>query len=100
MKFVTSFPISTIWKKEAYDSILVIVDQFTKIVQFKLVKIILNVARVAKIIINVFVKKYGLPDSIVSNRNYIFFSKFESLFYYFLNIKYKLFIAFPFQINS
>ena len=43
MDFVTGTPISTNWKGDSYDSILVIVDWLTKMVQYKLVKITIDI---------------------------------------------------------
>ena len=55
------------WKKDSYDSILVIVNGLTKIVYYKLVKVIINTLDFAEIIINVVVKHYGLPNLIITN---------------------------------
>ena len=43
MDFVTGFPVSTNWKSNIYDSILVIVNPLTKMVHYELVKVIINV---------------------------------------------------------
>ena len=53
--FVTGLPISTDWKKDNYNSILVIINQLTKIVYYKSVKITINALDLAKIIINMIV---------------------------------------------
>ena len=55
MDFVTGLPISTNWKKDSYNSILVIVDWFIKIVHYKPIKIIINILGLAEVIINVIV---------------------------------------------
>ena len=60
-------PILTDWKKDSYNSILVIIDQLTKMVYYKLVKIIINTSSFAKIIINIGVRHHSLPDSIIIN---------------------------------
>ena len=60
MDFVTGLPISTDWKKDSHDSILVIVDRLTKIVYYKLVKITINALGLGKVIINIVVHHYGL----------------------------------------
>lgn len=91
---MTSLLISINWKKEAYDSILVIVNQLTKIDPYKLVKITIDGARLAKVIIDVVVKYPSLLDSIVSHRDFLFNSKSGSWVYYFLYIKRKLFTSF------
>ncbi len=60
-------PVSTIWKSDTYNSILVIVDWLTKMVYYKPVKVIINAPDLAKIILDVVVQYYDLPNSIVSD---------------------------------
>lgn len=55
MNFVTSLPISTDWKGESYDSILVIVDRLTKMVHYKLVKVTINAPGLAEVILDIVV---------------------------------------------
>ena len=100
MDFVTGLPISTNWKGESYDSILVIVDRLTKMVHYELIKITIDVPGLAKVILNIVVWHHGLPDSIVSDRGLLFTSKFWSLLNYFFGIKWRLFTAFHLQING
>ncbi len=76
MDFVTGLPISTNWKGETYDSILVIVNQVTKMVHYKLVKVTIDVPDLVEAIIKAVVQYYGLPDSIVSDCDSVFTSKF------------------------
>ena len=92
--FITGLPISTDWKGDNYDSILVIVNRLTKMVHYKPVKVTINALGLAKAIINVVIRHHGLPDSIVTDRELLFTSKFWSLLCYFLGIKQKLFTAF------
>ena len=75
------------WKGDNYDSILVIVDWLTKMVYYKLVKVTINTLGLAKIIINVVMRHYGLSNLIVNNQESLFTSKFWLLLYYFLGIK-------------
>ena len=67
MDFMTSLEISTNWKKNSYDSILVIVNWLTKIVHYKLVKITINIPRLAVVLIDVIVRHHGFLDLIVTN---------------------------------
>ena len=90
MNFVTGLPILTNWKGDSYDSILVIVDWLTKMVHYKLVKVTIDAPGLAKVIIIVVVRHYGLPNSIVTDRGLLFTSKFWSLLCYFLGIKQRL----------
>ena len=76
MDFMTGLLWSVDWKGNSYDSILVIVNRFTKMVYYKLVKVTINAPGLAKVIINVIVQYYDLSHSIISDRWGIFTSKF------------------------
>lgn len=56
--------------------ILVIVNCLTKMIYYKLVKTTIDVASLAKIIINMVVKYHGFAKSIFNDRSSIFTSKF------------------------
>ena len=88
--FVTGLPISTNWKGESYNSILVIIDRLTKMIHYEPVKIIINAPGFAEVIINVIICHPGLPNLMVTNRGSLFTSKFWSSLCYFLGIKCKL----------
>ena len=100
MDFVIGLPISTDWKGDNYDSILVVVDCLIKMVHYKLVQTTIDATGVAKVIIDVIVWHYGLPNSIVSDQGSVFTSKFWSSLCYFLGIKQKLSTAFYPQIDG
>ena len=55
MDFVTGLPISTNWKCDSYDSILVVVDRLTKIVHYKPVQTTIDTPGVAEVIIDVII---------------------------------------------
>ena len=76
MDFITGLSVSTNWKGETYDSILVIVDQLTKMVYYESVKVTIDAPGLAEVIIDVVVRHHDLPDSIVSDRGSVFTSKF------------------------
>ena len=67
MNFVTGLPISGNWKDDSYDLILVIVDQLIKIVHYVPVKVIIDVPGLAKVIIDVVVRHYGVSESIMTD---------------------------------
>ena len=100
MDFVTGLPISTNWKGDSYDSILVIVDQLTKMVHYKPVKITINTPGLAEVIIDVVICYHGLLDLIITDRGSLFTSKFWSSLCYFLGIKQRLSTAFHPQIDG
>ena len=90
MDFVIGLPLLANWKGDRYDLILVIFDRLTKMVLYKPVKITINAPGLAEVIINIVVRHYGLPDSIISDREAIFTSKFWYSLCYFLDIKRRL----------
>ena len=100
MDFVTDLPILTDWKRDSYDSILIIIDRLTKIVYYKPVKVTINAPGLAEVIINVVVRYHDLPNSIITNWGSFFTSKFWSLLCYFLGIKRRLSTAFYLQIDG
>ena len=65
--FVTGLPVSSNWKGETYDSILVIVERLIKMIHYNPVKVIIDAPGLAEVIIDVVVGHNDLPDSIVSN---------------------------------
>ncbi len=100
MDFVTGLPISTNWKGDTYDSILVIVDRLTKMVHYEPVKVTIDATGLVEVILDVVVRHHGLPDSIVSDRGSVFTSKFWSSLCYFLEIKRRLSTAFHPQTDG
>ena len=55
MDFVTGLPISTDWKGDSYDSILVIIDWLTKMVHYEPIKVTIDALGLAKVILDVVV---------------------------------------------
>ena len=85
---------STYWKGNNYNLILIIINCLTKIMYYKLVKITINFIGLIKIIINMVVQYHSFFNSIISNQKTIFTFNFWFLLYYFLGIKRQLFTAF------
>lgn len=56
------------WLLKNYNFILVIIDQFIKMVYYKLVKIIINASKLVKIFLNIIIWHYGLLDIIITNK--------------------------------
>ncbi len=100
MDFVTGLSVSTHWKGDIYDSILVIVDQLTKIVHYEPIKVTIDAPGIAEVILDVVVRHHGLPNSIVSDQGSVFNSKFWLLLCYFLQIKRRLSTAFHPQTDG
>ena len=53
--FVTGLLLFADWKGNDYDSILVIVDQLTKMVHYKPVRVTINISELAKVILDIVV---------------------------------------------
>ena len=99
MDFVTGLSLSADWNSDSYDSILVIVDQLTKMVHYKPVKVTIDAPGPAEVILNMVVWYYGLPDSIVTDKSSFIFSKFWSLLCSFLRVKWRLSTTFQPQTD-
>ena len=62
--------------RDGYDSIWVIVDRLTKSAHFLPVKATYSIAKLAKLYVNHIVCLHGVPVSIVSDRGFVFTSRF------------------------
>lgn len=83
---VTRLLISSNWKRDSYNSILVIVNWLTKMVHYKPVKIAINTAGLAKIVLDLVIRHHSILNSIMTNRGSLFISKFWSSLCFFLDI--------------
>ena len=91
---MTGLLVSGNWKSDSYDLILVIINQLTKIVYYKPVKVTINALELAEIILDVVVWHHGLADSIMTDKGSLFTLKFWSSLCYFFGIKQNLSTAF------
>ena len=98
--FVTGLPLSADWKGDSYNSILLIINQLTKMVHYEPIKVTIDAPGLAEVIIDVVIWHHGLPNSIVTNRGSFFTSKFWSSLCYFLGVQRKLSTAFHPQIDG
>ena len=55
MDFVTGLLLSSDWKGDSYDSILVIIDRLIKMVHYKPVKVTIDTSGLAEVILDVVV---------------------------------------------
>lgn len=66
-----------------------------KIVYYKRVKVTINVPGLVEVIINMIIYYRGVPESVVTDQELLFKSKFWFLLCYFLKIKKKAIYNFP-----
>lgn len=85
MDMITDLP-----KVDNYDSILVVVDRFTKMAHFIPCSKTLTAAQLADLFNSNIVRLHGLPKEIISDRGSIFVSQFWSLLLKNLRIEQKL----------
>ncbi len=77
MDFVTRLLVSTNWKGQTYNLILVIVNRLTKMVHYEPIKVTIDISGRVEIIIEVIVRHHGLPDSIVSDQGAVLVQSFR-----------------------
>jgi hypothetical protein len=99
MDFITGLP-EIIYNGKFVNSILVIVDRYTKMCRFFPVSTTINAAELAELFHNDIELKYGPPDGIVSDRGPIFTSEFWSQLCYFCKTKLRLSTAFHAQTDG
>ena len=73
-----------------YDSLLVIIDRYTKTTKFILYFKTTSAEDIVELFIKYQFKDYRILNNIISDRNIRFISKFQSTLYYYLAIRYNL----------
>jgi transposase InsO family protein len=99
MDFITDLPPSR-WRGQVFNSILVIVDRFTKMARYIPVHKTIDAAELADIYMDYIFKDFGAPKGITSDRGSVFTSKFWSTFAYYLSIRRRLSTAFHPQTDG
>lgn len=89
MDFIEKLP-----KSSGYDTILVVVDRFTKYAHFIAMKHPFTASQVAQVILDQVVRLHGLPKYIVSDRYKIFTSAFWTQLFKLLGTKLNLSTAY------
>jgi transposase InsO family protein len=97
--FITDLPLSRL-QKEVYNSILVIINYFTKLGTYISCKKSINAKELANIVTKRIFNIYGYPDSIITNQGSLFTSRFWSKLMYQFGIKQQLSTVFHPQIDG
>ena len=100
LDFVTDLPLSKDDQGNEYDSILVLVDRFTKYVRYLPVNKTITAQGIADVLLRQCFLKQGPPDTLLSDRGSVFTSQFWSDICYHLKIDHRLSTAFHPQTDG
>lgn len=76
MDFVMELFILVNWKDKNYNWILIIIDYLTKLVNYKLVKVTIDISDLIEDIISIIIYCYGIFKLIIINQGLFFLLKF------------------------
>lgn len=99
MDFITDLPVSRFDNNE-YDSILVVVDRYTKMTRYIPVTKTIDAVQLATKFIDQIVRFFGIPKGIVSDRGSVFTSNYWSELCYQLRVTRRLSTAFHPQTDG
>jgi hypothetical protein len=99
MDFITDLPPSK-KNNQVFDSILVVVDRFTKLARYIAVRKSMDTAELADIFINHIFKDFGCPKGITTDRGSLFTSKFWGTLMWYLQVRRRLSTAFHPQTDG
>ena len=99
MNFITDLS-SSKWKKVVYDSILMIVDHYTKMMHYLFTKKTLTVVKLAELFFKKIALRYKISNDIIINKDNLFINAFWSEICYHVKMKRRLSIAFHSQTND
>ena len=99
MDFITDLPVCRQGNDE-YDSILVVVDRYTKMAKYLPTRKTIDAPALASLLFDRVVTQYGIPDGIVSDRGSIFTSHFWSAFCFHAKVSRRLSTAFHPQTDG
>src|SRR4030081_1693721 len=95
MDFIGLLPLS-----DSYNCILVIIDRLTKMAHFIPTTIDVTAPEVARLFMDNIYRLHGMPESIISNRDTCFTSKFWRILFELLGMKLTFSTAFHPQTNG
>jgi hypothetical protein len=99
MNFITDLSLSK-WKEVVYDSILVIVDHYTKMMHYLSMKKTLTVVELAELFFEKIALRYEISNDIIINKDNLFISAFWSEVCFYAKMKRQLSIIFHSQTEN
>lgn len=75
MDFLTGFLVLTNWKGDSYDGVFVILDRLTNVIDYTLIKTMIDATNLTEIIMDVVVWYQGFQELIVNNPDLLFTTK-------------------------
>jgi len=99
LDFITDLPPSRLGN-EVYNSILVVMDRFTKMAHYIPTRKTITAKNLASVFLREIIRLHGVPDVIVSDRGPILTSKFWKTFCWSLQIQHRLSTAFHPQTDG
>lgn len=97
MNFVIDLSFNTNWIKISYDSILIVINRLTKMIDYILVTKNIIANQLINVLIREIIKFHDISKFIVTNRRFLFTSKFYSSLCYVLKIKKSYLLLFIFR---
>ena len=99
MNFIINLS-SSKWKEVMYDSILVIVDYYMKMMHYLFIKKTLTVVKLTELFFEQIVLKYEILNDIIINKDSLFINVFWSKICYHVKMKRRLSITFHSQTDD
>ena len=99
MDFITGLPPSR-FRGKVYDSILVIIDRYTKMARYIPTTKEVSAPELAELFVHHIIKDFGTPAGITSDRGSVFTSKFWSSLCFYLKVRRRLSTAFHPQTDG
>jgi hypothetical protein len=100
MDFITGLPEQQSVDRAVYDSILIVVDRYSKIARYIVYRKTIDSPELTVVLWKEVFSLFGTPKGIVSDRGTVFTSRFWSALYFHLYINQRLSIAFHPQTNG
>ncbi len=99
LNFITRL-FSSRWNDQVYDTILICVDKYIKVMHYFLCHKIIDVLKLTILLMNNIITWYEMSKNLISDHASFFISKFWSMLCYYLKMKHRLSITFHSQTDE